>query len=308
MMRKKQKTKTTNLQTIKSSRTDQALTLAEHLQELRRRVMWIVLFIVIGAVAGYFMHDALVSAMQRPLNDNLYYTAPTGAFSFIIKVCTVFGLVAAMPVILYQIFAFFGPLIVRRTKRSLVFYVTGSFLLAAAGAAFAYFLSLPAALHFLVNFGGNNIHSLITANEYFNFVLVYVTGFALIFQLPLVISFINRISPLGPMKMLKATRYVVLGSFIAAAVITPTPDPLNQFMMAAPIISLYLLSVAVVALKRWVDSGDDADEGMVYASADRARLVGDFIMPMVVHTVRVNLPKRAGGLISDFYNPAALGR
>ncbi len=211
--------------------------------------MWTVLFVVLGAAAGYFIHDTLIAVMQRPLHDTLYYTAPTGAFSFIIKICTVFGFLIALPVAIYQVFAFFGPLIRNATKRALVLYVLVSFLLAVAGVLFAYFLSLPAALHFLVMFSqDSNIQSLITANEYFNFVLTYILGFALIFQLPIVVLFINRITPLKPSKMLRATRYVILGSFVAAAIITPTPDPLNQFLMAMPLVVLYLLSVLVVAV------------------------------------------------------------
>ena len=225
-------------------------TLVEHIQELRSRLMWAVGFVMVGAVAGYFIHDTLVEVMQRPLNDTLYYTTPTGAFSFIIKVCTVFGLLVALPVVIYQIFGFFGPLIKNSTKRTLVVYMLYSCVLALVGILFAYFLSLPAALNFLVNFSkDSNITSLITANEYFNFVLTYLLGFAVIFQLPLIVSFINKITPLQPLKMLKATRYVILGSFIGAAIITPTPDPLNQALMAAPVILLYLMSTAVIAMK-----------------------------------------------------------
>lgn len=209
-----------------------------------------VMFLVAGAVAGYFIHDYLVAFLQRPLNDSLYYTTPGGAFSFVIKVCTVFGLVVALPMLIYQIFAFFGPLISLKTKRGISLYVLASFALAVGGIAFAYFISLPAALHFLVNFGGaSNIESLITANEYFNFVLTYVAGFAVLFQVPLIILLIDKVKPLPPKSLFGSLRYVVLGSFIAAAVITPTPDPMNQILMAGPIILLYLLSASVVALR-----------------------------------------------------------
>jgi sec-independent protein translocase protein TatC len=188
----------------------------------------------------------LLVILQRPLNETLYYTTPAGAFSFIIKICTVFGLIVALPVVIYHGFSFFEPLIKARTKRLLLWYVVVSVALAAAGIAFAYFVSLPAALHFLVNFGGGEIESLITANEYFNFVLAYLAGFALLFELPLVLMFINRIKPLMPSTLLGGTRYVVLGSFIAAAIITPTPDPLNQLLMAGPVILLYFFSACLV--------------------------------------------------------------
>ena len=224
--------------------SSQQATFAEHVQELRGRLFWTILFLIIGATLGYFINDTLILWLQRPLNESLYYTTPGGAFSFIIKVCTVFGFVVALPVLIYQIFAFFGPLIKLKTKRSFVGYIVASFMLAAAGIAFAYLVSLPAALHFLVGFGdSSNIKSLITANEYFNFVLTYIAGFAALFQVPLIVILIDKIKPMPPLKLIGSLRYVILASFIVAAVITPTPDPVNQALMAGPIILLYLCSI-----------------------------------------------------------------
>lgn len=224
-------------------------TFGEHVGELRRRLMWSLLFVLVGGAVGYVLHDSLLVILQRPLNETLYYTTPAGAFSFIIKICTVFGFLVALPVMTFNGFAFFEPLIKTRTRRLLVWYVVVSVALAAAGITFAYFVSLPAALHFLVNFGGGDIEALITANEYFNFVLAYLAGFALLFQLPLILTFINRLTPLTPNKLLGATRYVILASFILAAIITPTPDPLNQLLMAGPVILLYFLSAVLIVIK-----------------------------------------------------------
>lgn len=222
------------------------LTFAEHVSELRRRLMWSSLFVLVGAGIGYAMHDTLLVILQQPLSETLYYTTPTGAFGFIIKVCTVFGLIMALPALTYNGFAYFEPLIKAGTRRLLIGYVFISVLLAAAGILFAYFVSLPAALHFLINFGGGGIEAIITANEYFNFVLAYLAGFALLFELPLILAFINRIKPLTPSKLIGGTRYVILGSFIAAAIITPTPDPMNQLLMAGPVILLYFVSAAAI--------------------------------------------------------------
>lgn len=222
------------------------LTFAEHIRELRKRLMWSLFFVAIGAGIGYALNSAILRILQKPLNESLYYTTPTGAFSFILKLCVVFGLIVALPMIVYQTFAFFGPVLPTRSKRSISKYVLVSVALAIGGISFAYFVSLPAALHFLVNFGSDSgdIKALITADEYFNFVFAYIAGFAVLFQLPLIISFINKIKPLKPSKLIGGTRYVVLGSFVIAAIITPTPDPLNQALMAGPVILLYFVSVA----------------------------------------------------------------
>lgn len=223
---------------------------ADHISELRKRFMWVLLFVFIGGGIGYALNDTLMRILQEPLNDSLYYNNPGGAFSFIMKLCVVFGIVVALPALSYHIFAFFGPIIPSKTKRASVLYISMSVILACAGMLFAYFVSLPASLHFLTTFGnGGDIHALITANEYFNFVLAYVAGFAILFQVPLIITFTNRVTPLPPKKLLGGTRYVIVLSFIAAAIITPTPDPMNQAIMAVPIIALYLFSVCLVAFQ-----------------------------------------------------------
>jgi sec-independent protein translocase protein TatC len=228
---------------------DHTATFAEHIHELRMRLMWSLLVIAIGGGIGYALQDALLKILQQPLGETLYYTNPTGAFSFIVKLCIVFGFVVALPVLVYQAFGFLQPLMPKHTRHSFFRYVFMSVGLAMAGIAFAYFISLPAALHFLVNFGGGgNIQALITADEYFSFVLAYIAGFAALFQLPLIITFINKVTPLKPKQLLGGTRYVILGSFVISAVITPTPDPLNQALMAGPVILLFFLSVLVVGL------------------------------------------------------------
>jgi len=232
------------------SEATQTATVAEHIQELRRRVVWIVALLLISSVVGYLIRDVLISIIKQPLSENLYYTTPGGAFSFIMKLSITFGLIVSLPVITYQIFSFFLPVLGSFKKRQLLTYVFTSLSLAALGIIFAYFVSLPAALHFLVSFGSeSNIKSLITANEYFNFVLTYLAGFAVLFQVPLVILLINRLRPLPPKKLLGSTRYVILASFVISAIITPTPDPVNQAIMAVPVIILYVGTVLILATK-----------------------------------------------------------
>ena len=109
-----------------------------------------------------------------------------------------------------------------------------------SGLAVAYHSSLPAALHFLGAFGVGSVKSLISTDEYFSFVLRYLACFAS-FQLPLVMLLLNRMTPLSPKTLIKHSRYVIAASFIIAAVITPTPDPVNQTIAVSPIIVLYAL-------------------------------------------------------------------
>src|SRR3546814_778946 len=117
-------------------------TFSEHIHELRKRLTWSPLFVATGAGVGYALHGTILYILQQPLNEKLYYTNPTWAFSFIIKICSVFGLIVALPMILYQAFGFFEPLVHIKTRRIFVWYVFLSVMLAAAGIAFAYFISL----------------------------------------------------------------------------------------------------------------------------------------------------------------------
>lgn len=218
----------------------------EHVHELQRRLMWIVFFVGACSAGAYAVHQHLLVLLQKPLGENLYYTSPAGGLTFLFKLCITAGLIMALPAIIYNILKFFRPALDPHQQDGLFKYTVWSFILASAGVAFAYFLSLPAALHFLMQFGNDSIQSLINVNEYFNFAIAYVGGFACLFQLPLVVLFINRVKPLTPRKMMSAQRYVVVGSFIIAALLTPTPDPLNQAMMAAPMIVLYQFSILMV--------------------------------------------------------------
>jgi sec-independent protein translocase protein TatC len=225
--------------------------LVSHLAELRARLGWIVLVVAAGSVGAFSIHQQLLEIIQRPLDQTLYFTSPTGGFTFVFQLCLTVGIVLGFPVIIYHVYQFLVPLFVKHKKIILVSYTIASFVMACLGALFAYFISLPAALHFLTQFGGENIESLIKADEYFAFALAYVGGFAILFQIPLVVLFINKITPLKPSGMFRAQRWVVLGSFIVAAIITPTPDPLNQALMAAPAIVLYQISIVLVFVVNW---------------------------------------------------------
>ncbi len=222
----------------------------EHIRELRRRLLVCAGFLVVGAGIGYYLNGTLARLIQQPLGEKLYFTSPTGGFNFVFTLCLSFGILVALPCIMYQILAFLRPLLPHANRANMFWYPVCSIVLAGLGVSFAYFISLPAALHFLTNIGGGSgIQSLITTDSYFKFALTYLIGFAILFQLPLLLIIINRITPLKPGKLMKAQRYVILGSFIVAAVLTPTPDPFNQALMAGPIIALYQLSIILVWIR-----------------------------------------------------------
>lgn len=246
MMAKKQRTKTATKSLHKKPPSKAPF--IDHIQEFRRRLMWVAASVVGFSVLGYFIQARLVDLLLKPAADQQFiYTTPGGGINFLLQVCIYFGVALSIPVIAYQLLRFVEPLF-RRTTRLFIFKASVfSAFLALCGMAFGYFVGLPAAVHFLSHQSLNShIEALLSVSDYLSFVTVYLAGAAIMFQLPLVLLLINRITPLKPSKLLKAERWVILASFIVAAVITPTPDPFNQSIIAGPIILTFQLGVFLV--------------------------------------------------------------
>lgn len=124
--------------------------------------------------------------------------------------------------------------------------IIGSFLLLVAGILFGYLVAVPSALTFLYGFADAYIDASLTAESYLNFIIAYTIGIGLVFQIPLILLLINSIKPLTPGGLMKSERWIILGSVIVAAVITPTPDPINQLIVAGPVIIVYQIGVIII--------------------------------------------------------------
>lgn len=240
--------------TTKTSPRDAAhspqLTLIDHLHELRTRLFWIILTLIVASSASYAIKDQIMAVIMQPLGgQQLVYLTPIGGFNFIFKVSLYFGLVVILPVIIYHLYRFLEPLMNKQRKRSVAFFIFASFTLAISGGAFAYFAGLPAALHFLTGFTIENVSAMLTVESYLAFVVTYVLGFAVLFQIPLVLMIINTIKPIPPKSLMGFQRFVILGAFIVAAIISPTPDVTNQAILAVPIILMYQIGVLMVWLQ-----------------------------------------------------------
>lgn len=222
--------------------------LSHHINELRSRLGWCLAALVAGAGLGYLWRTWLLHIVVSPLNEKLYYTSPGGGFSLIIQICLGFGVVVAIPVALYHALRFIGPALPKYPTRFIAGSLAASCLLVCLGVGFAYFVTLPAALHFLHEFSSDQVEALITSDTYLSFVAIYLAGFAILFQLPLLLLLANTVVPLPPKKLMGYVKWVILAAFIVAAVLTPTPDPFNQSIMAVPIVLLYVLSIGLVWL------------------------------------------------------------
>jgi hypothetical protein len=171
-------------------------------------------------------------------------------------------------------------------------------LLAIGGASFAYFGSLPAALHFLTGFNIQNVSAMLTVDSYLAFIITYVLGFAALFQIPLILMIINTIKPLPPKKLMGFQRFVVLAAFILAAIISPTPDITNQAILAVPIILMYQIGVLLVWLQNRAKRTRQTEQSSPLASApqikptpiNNAPLQRPTATPSAVPTVQRSIP------------------
>jgi len=228
------------------ARPDTPKVFREHLLELRSRLLACILWLIGGTVLGYLVHATVLRLLIAPLNQPVFYNSPSGGFDFVLQMSFLFGFVVTVPIFLYHVLRFVEPILPERSPRQLLLLLLASCALLICGMAFAYFVSLPAALYFLDSFTPDSIQALISTSEYFSFVTRYLLGFGVLFQLPLILLVINTVQPLRLRQLLGYEKWVILASFIVAAFLTPTPDIFNQLLMAVPLIILYQISILAV--------------------------------------------------------------
>lgn len=286
----------------------------DHVQELKSRLFWIAIFFMAFSGVAYSYFPELSKILLMPLgNEQLYYMSPAGGLSFILKVCMYVGLIACMPVIIYHIYKFVSPVLKKSTISAVLGFTSASVILALCGIAFAYFISLPAALHFLTNVTVEQITAMITIDSYLSFVIAYLFAGALLFQLPLLLLTIDSITPLPPRKLMSSQRHMIVISFILAAIISPTPDVINQSILAVPMIVMYQLGIVLVwwrhALKRRRAAGSVKEE-LASGIVEELPTLADYEMPsaaVIVEPRTVIVPsQRAMRRSVDGFNRTAM--
>ncbi|MEO5948998.1 MAG: twin-arginine translocase subunit TatC [Candidatus Saccharimonas sp.] len=243
--------KTNNPSGRVSAQTTALPTLLDHVRELQSRLFVIGIAFAIAAAATVPFFDKIVAVLMAPLSpeQKLVYLTPGGAINFMIKVCMYVGIICVLPVVIFHLYRFLMPVVRRMHLRTALKYTFISIMLAGLGIIFAYFVSLPASLYFLTNFNLYHIDPMLTIDSYLSFVMAYVVAGAALFQLPLVMTIIDSIRPQTPKKLMKQQRFIIVGSFVVAAILTPTPDALNQTIMASPIIVMYQVGIVIIAWK-----------------------------------------------------------
>jgi sec-independent protein translocase protein TatC len=222
----------------------------EHLHELRRRLLIVAVSVLAWSSLAYAVEHHIVDWLLQPAHgEKFIYTAVGGGIDFLFRVCLYTGILFSIPVILYQILRYLQPLLKQHSLKFIVTMSTASAVLAIAGVAFGYYFGLPSALQFLLNqFGAENISALITIQSYLSFVILYLFGSSLLFQVPLILFIINRIKPIKPRTLFKYERWVILISFIIGAMINPSPRIYDMTILAVPMIMSYQIGILLVWL------------------------------------------------------------
>jgi sec-independent protein translocase protein TatC len=223
-----------------------------HLGELRKRLFYMVLSIAFGAaVSGYFIEDIMNGILLKPAVEaklDLQNLRVFGKPMLYFKVVLVAGIIIAIPLILHQIWKFIEPALYKKEKgwaKRITFFTTFCF---AAGVSFAYFVMIPSMLEFSANFGEDNIRNLIDINEYWSFIMLMILAAGIFFELPMISFVLSRFGLLTPRFLRKYRRHAIVLILVASAIITPSPDPFNQMVVAVPIYILYEISIIVSAL------------------------------------------------------------
>jgi len=266
-----------------------ATKLNDHIRELAKRLLVSAITMVAAGVLVYVFYEPLLTLLRSPLGAPLYYSNPAGSFSFVMKICFMGALTIAIPIIIYNLIMFVQPAFEKAIPKKRVYITTAiSSILAIAGATFAFTCILPGTLKFFAGFQVSGISALISADSYLNFVTNIIITFVIMFQLPLLITFVDSVKPLKPRKLLKAEKWVVLGSLIIALIAPFTYDFMTSVLIAVPIIALYNLSILIIIVS--------------HARADRkARVVTRkaFIKPAVAADFVPELMPSFNALVAD---------
>ncbi len=231
------------------------MTLWEHLQELRERIVKSALAVAVGFAVGFAFRHQVFSLLIEPYCDlppslragsavfgvencRLYTPNVTGAFFVSLKAAAMVAVLLAAPVVCYQIWRFVSPGLRPVERRYAIPFVLLTAVLFASGAAFAYVIIRPG-LRFLLSFAGPDVVSLMDPNAYFGFILKTMLGFGLSFEVPMAIAILTLMGVVTPAGLKKYRRHAVLGLFLLAAIITPTQDPITMSAMALPLLLMY---------------------------------------------------------------------
>lgn len=240
------------------------MTVVEHLEELRKRLLISVVTVMVGAIAGFVLYRPILRLLVDPYCDalrsipqqahleaarecSLVYVRPVEPFLAFLKIGFFSGFLMALPIVLYQVWRFITPGLTARERRLAIPFVVVSVLLFAGGTAFAFTVA-PRGLRFLFSFGGASVLPLLTLDGYLGFLIFLILAFGLGFELPIVLLFLTGAGIVDTGQLRRWRRYALFGTAVFAAIATPTQDPYTMLLMWLPLYVLYEGAILVARL------------------------------------------------------------
>ena len=230
-------------------REESKLSILDHLQELRQRLIKSVIAVAVASVIAFIFYEWIFYILKLPTEGlNLIYIEMTEMLGTIMKVCLITGIILAMPYLVYHGIMFVSPALTLKEKKYVYFTLPWIALMFMGGVVFGYFVLIPPATKFLVSFGSGIASPEIRVGNYIAVVTRLLLAIGIIFEMPVITTFLARVGVLKPKWLSDHRRTAIIVAFILAAIITPTFDPINQSLVAAPLIVLYEMSIWLARL------------------------------------------------------------
>ena len=224
---------------------EKVMSLVDHLGELRSRLAKAILAVALGSVAGFILSGSIIEVLARPAGGTLLNLGPGDAFAITLRVSLVTGIVLAMPVLLYQLWAFVAPGLTAAERRAIRPWIPLALLFFAGGVGIAY-LVLPYAMAFLLSFGTGVFANQLAAGPYFDFVTTMFLGFGIVMEFPILLVALSKVRIVTSARLRGARRYVILGITIFATVATPGGDLVSPFVLGLTMYALFELTLLFI--------------------------------------------------------------
>ncbi len=260
-----------------SPEDDKPMTFWEHIEELRKRIVWALGSLIAGCIVAWYFKEKILAAIVRPFSDSwraqhvagepsLHFASPAAALVAYVKLAIIGGAALAAPFIFYQLWSFVAPGLYSREKRYVLPFVVVSTLLFVGGGWFGYLGAFPFTFGYFLSLSGDvdaqkvvTIVPTVMMEDYIDFVMQMLFGFGIVFEIPILLTFLAMIGVVNHRMLLKFTRYYIFIAFVVAAVLTP-PDWTSQLVMAIPACVLYFVSIGLVYIFQKKEFREDDEE------------------------------------------------
>ena len=236
---------------------DRRLPINQHLLELRRRLVRSAIAVMVCTGAAFFFHQQILEFLMKPAqgfagmpDQKPVYTEMTEYIGIAMKISLMSGFALSVPFVLYQVVMFVAPGLTSKERRYLYILLPASLLAFAGGAVFGYFVLFPPAIRFLLTFGNEVATPFIRIGNYANLMLTLLFWMGIVFEIPIVMFFLSKIGVVHARFLARQRKYAIVAAFVLGAIITPTFDPINQSLVALPIIVMYEIGILLARLGR----------------------------------------------------------